>query len=281
MKRIKYLLYSVLLLLIVLPPIKVSADIGPKPSVIIEFEGLEGEVYYATLLSEKTSTGPWSLGDDYYDYMGDESVFEKFCDYEDNDGFSFLSFMENCSEDHTLDWTYYPPGTFKVLVYLPEYDVFLTDGHIYEKYAFDSYFTVTVSNMDIQESIELTTKKSYDYSIEIISLLARVAATVIIEFLIAWLFRYRDKKALKLIVWINIVTQVILNILLNVINYRSGHYAFVFHYIWMEVVILMMEAAVYKRKLEPEKHPGRYAVVANIVSFIIGMWLAKTIPGIF
>ena len=36
------------------------ADTGPKPSVRITFTGLEGESYYGTLLSERSSTGPAS-----------------------------------------------------------------------------------------------------------------------------------------------------------------------------------------------------------------------------
>ena len=74
-------------------PVTVKADIGPKPSVVIEFVGMEDKEYYATLLSEKRSTGPWSQGNPYYDYMGEEWVFEEFVNYEDVEGYYFLSFM--------------------------------------------------------------------------------------------------------------------------------------------------------------------------------------------
>lgn len=74
-------------------PVTIKADIGPKPSVVIEITGLEDKNYYATLLSEKKSTGPWSHGNPYYDYMGEEWVFKEFSKYEDVDGYYFLSFI--------------------------------------------------------------------------------------------------------------------------------------------------------------------------------------------
>jgi len=35
------------------------ADVGPKPLVVIDFQGLENEWYYVTLLSEIPTTGPY------------------------------------------------------------------------------------------------------------------------------------------------------------------------------------------------------------------------------
>ena len=49
----------ILLLLIVLliaMPLTANADMGPKPSIVISFEGLENEKYYVTLLSESPTT---------------------------------------------------------------------------------------------------------------------------------------------------------------------------------------------------------------------------------
>lgn len=139
-------------------PMSVSADMGPKPSVVVDFIGLEDEVYYVTLLSEDTSTGPWSLGNEYYEYMGDEAAFEKFCEYEDVDGY-----------------------------YFPEY-----------------------------------------------------------------------------------------------------YFAFIFHYVWMECVVFIIEAVIFDKVIgrvnkatNKKYHPYLYALVANIVSFMVGMCIAKAIPGFF
>ena len=73
-----------------------------KPSVVIDFKGLEDENYYVTLLSKTDSTGPYSAitkGPGYTMYeSGDEDydVFLKFAGYEDGDGYYFLQYFKNC-----------------------------------------------------------------------------------------------------------------------------------------------------------------------------------------
>lgn len=49
--------------LVMAMPITAHADMGPKPSVRIEFTDIEGENYYGTLLSKSKSTGPASAWD--------------------------------------------------------------------------------------------------------------------------------------------------------------------------------------------------------------------------
>jgi len=244
-------------------------------------------------LAEKDSTGPWSVGNDYYDYMGGKIAFDKFCEYIDADGFYFLSFMEDCSDDDTFEWTYYPPNRFKILLYFPEYDCFLCDEIVYERYAFDSYFEVEIGGVEAlgtsdEEKIVVHTSESYDSMMEIISLIARVIITISIEVVIALFFYYKDKKALSIIAWANVFTQVILNILLNVINYNSGQYAFIFHYVWMEIVVFVIEGVIYDKSIGRRNYdtgkkyyPYLYAAVANLVSLFVGIWIAKLIPGIF
>ena len=46
--------------------VPVFADTGPKPSVVVDFEGMEGEIYYVTLLAKESSTGPYSKAEDGY-----------------------------------------------------------------------------------------------------------------------------------------------------------------------------------------------------------------------
>ncbi|MDO4711855.1 MAG: hypothetical protein Q4A75_07725 [Peptostreptococcaceae bacterium] len=61
MKRfLKLFLFALIFCLL---PVSGYGDTGPKPSVQISFEGLEGETYYVTLLSKFRSTGPASAYD--------------------------------------------------------------------------------------------------------------------------------------------------------------------------------------------------------------------------
>lgn len=143
-KKILFILLCFTIALIIMPT-TAYADIGPKPSVVIDFEGLEDQSYYVTLLSEVSSTGPHSvLGESPNNqryHKGDEeyTIWQKFLSYEDKDEFYFLQYFENCTDTSEFTWGYYPPPKFKILLYFPEQDSFAVSEDIYEQYAFDSY----------------------------------------------------------------------------------------------------------------------------------------------
>ena len=137
-------------------PLKANADIGPKPSIIINFNGLEGETYYVTLLSSTKTTGPYSALNDnnksyahYQEGDDDYEIFQAFAKYQDSDSYYFLQYLQNSSETQTFSWTYYPPAEFKILIYFPETYSFIKSDSIYKRYAFDSYFTAEVSGTSI------------------------------------------------------------------------------------------------------------------------------------
>lgn len=279
-------------LFICLTPLNVRADIGPKPSVTITVDGVEdGVVYYATLLSEKKSTGPASAYDGNYaryDSTDEEyDIWKKFVEYEDSDGYYFLQEFWECSGSDSFRWGYFPPTPFKILLYFPEYDSFAV-SNIYNRYAFDTYYAADLEGVDIRlagagEELELIrVRKNYDYTWEIVSLLARIVLTILVELVIALLFGLRKKNQLLFLTVCNVLTQVALNVLLNVINYNKGQWAFTFYYVLMEFAVFAIEAVAYKMVLQTgTKRLVAYAFVANAVSFVIGLWLAHIIPGIF
>ena len=134
----------------------------------------------------------------------------------------------------------------------------------------------------------LNAYKSYQYKQEILSLVARILITIAIEMGIALLFGFRGKKALLLLVIVNTVTQIILNVLLNIINFRSGSLALVTGYIGLELVVFAIEAVLYTvlmKKITDKAKPTWfyivYALVANAVSFGAGLIIANILPGIF
>ena len=280
-------------------PLAAHADIGPKPSVRITFEGVQnGTDYYGTLLSEHKSTGPSSAlngiagNESYHDV--EKEIWQAFADYADADGYYFLQEWWHCTETDQLNWTYYPPSKFKILLWFPETDTYLVSG-IYERYAFDSYYTVDLS--DLTEDLSqvksdadstLVAKQSYNFTWEIISLIARIAATILLEIILAVIFGYREKKAIRFIAVVNIITQVALNVALNIINYNMGSMAFVFFFVLLEIAVFVLEAVVYALLLK--KFTAKtsdcfkttaYAFVANAASFAAGLWLSHLIPGIF
>ena len=286
MKKILSLLLCIAVFLSI--AVTASADIGPKPSVRITFEGVEnGTEYYGTLLSERKSTGPASAWDgvpgheDHYNYSYE--LWKIFADYTDTDGYYFLQEVWDCTETNQLNWTYYPPSPFKILLYFPNTDTYYVSD-IYERYAFDSYYTVNLSDLS---SDTMTAEESYNFTWEIISLLARIVATILLEIAIAFIFGYREKKALRFIAVVNIITQIALNVALNIINYNMGSMAFTFFFIIMEIAVFALEAVIFALLLKrftaksDKARSTAYAFAANAASFAIGLWLSHIIPGIF
>lgn len=288
MKKARFILLFALILMLMFPS-AAYGDMGPKPSVVIDFIGLEGKTYYVTLLSKVKSTGPYSAVNDnrrsydlYREDDKDYDIFLKFAEYEDNDGFYFLQFFKDCSQTQQFSWTYYPPEEFKILIYFPDTDSFIVSDKSYERYAFDSYFIATVSGSTV------SVVKSYDYTNETISLIVRIVLTIASESGVALLFGFRERRQIRFIILVNLITQVMLNVALNIINYQSGEMAYIMFYILLEILVFIIEAIIYNRYLRgqsikevPKWKPGLYAFAGNGLSFILGIYLSYWVPGIF
>ena len=279
-------------------PAKALADAGPKPSVQVSFTGAAGgEVFYGTLLSQYDSTGPYSAWDGTEEYAryapGDEGyeIWKKFSDYQDSDGYYFLQEWWECSLEDGISWTYYPPYSFKILLYFPEEDLFCVSP-IYERYAFDSYYTVNMAGFEMDsisaQDFTLVAERSYDYTWELLSLACRIVATIGIEVAIALLFGLRQKKVLLLITYTNLVTQVLLNLALNVVNYSQGAFAFLACYVLFELAVCLIEGVWYfiqfsKVSAAPisKVRVTAYTLCANGGSLAVGILIARYLPGIF
>lgn len=289
-------------------PSAARADMGPKPSVRIHFENMGDELCYGTLLSKTKSTGPASAWDGVeshakhsdnksYSYADfDYEIWKAFAEYQDADGYYFLQEGWKVSETKKIEWTYYPPQSFKILLYYPETQTFAVSG-IYERYAFDTYYTVDMDGVHINEvrceeangtPEGLEASRSYDYSQELISLAVRIVLTILIEMIIALLFGYRHKKQLLFLAGVNGGTQIVLNVLLNIINYKGGQLAFVLFYVLLEIAVFAIEAGIFYGRLgrmgntsQPKWLAVLYAFIANAASFGVGIMAAQWLPGIF
>lgn len=311
MKRTNFLarvLLPVLLLACMAAP--VHADTGPKPSVTVAVEGLNGRECYATLLSAVQSTGPhssrWKIdpyGERYLDpsytsrFTEDDSEYPAYCaflDYEENDpeGLFFLGAYSFASVTDTepYRWGYYPPKSFKVLLYFPETESFAVTGELVERYAFDSYFTVDLSGVELTAGgtvSGLTAARSYNYTAELTGFAARAVLTVAVEIVLALLFKFSTKRQLLLILLVNLVTQTGLNLGLNWFAYHNGAKSIAIPYLMMELAVVLVEFAAYRlwmTDIPKEKRAGRvalYACVANVVSYLAGTALIKVFPLVF
>ena len=291
----KLLLLFLLLPLFCLPA---GADAGPKPSVTVTLEGLEGRPCWGTLLSQVSSTGPYSAleGRELTDSdPGEAAALQAFLslDAEDTEGFYVLNYVQDCS-DGTFSWTYYPPGVFKLALWFPEEDALLV-GPMEKRYAFDSYYTLDLSQTapepgKVVQAEELP--KSYPYGQELLALAGRVLLTWAVELALAWLLGFRARGQLAWIAGVNLATQGLLNLGLNVFTYFCGALMgmtviFVLPvYLLLEAAIALTELAVYRRVL-PSRGPSSprritaYAWLANLASCAAGVALSFPLGQMF
>lgn len=278
-------------------PISVNADSGPKPSVNITLNNLE-ETAYITLLSSREYNGPYMAvqGDDnplsYKDYrcesLSDE-VFLKFVNYVDKDNYYFICYAnELTKENNIFKWGYYPPNPFKILIYFESSDTFVTSD-IMERYAFDSYYEIDVNTINFNDALDVVElneiKKTYNYFGESLFLLIRIVLTITVELLVALLFFHARKKLFIQISVVNIITQLILNIGLNIVHINSGWLAYILLYILLEFLVFVIEAIAFSVILSrneeinyPKLKGVGYALIANIISFVVGFILALYLP---
>ena len=256
------------------------ADMGPKPSVVVDFTGIpEGTAYYVTLLAQETESGPWSAGDDLW-MEENPAVWKRFVTYRDVDGFHFLGDFGECTETNQFIWGYYPPEVFKILIYFPETDTFAVTDEIFEQYAFDSCFEA-----EYHRDGTLTAKRSLETEWQIVAFLVRLVLTVAVELLIALPLWFRGRQLL-LILGVNVLTQLVLNLTL-MRGFEPSFFWYVTLYGVLEFLVALLEGTVYLiflprlGEVREKGLPMFYALVANLASFLLGYVLSKPFPNLF
>ena len=290
-QRMAAVLLFCLLALSLWIPFPTYADMGPKPSVRVNFQNLGDEPCYATLLASEPSYMPWHAweeGED-TDYFGsDPAVWQAFVEYEDADGYYFLQYAKQVNEQKTFAWTYYPPKNFKLLLYFPETDTFLVSG-CYQKYAFDSVYTVDLSARD--DGLLVLERGEKVKSQDLLFFGIRVVLTIAIEMVVAVIFGFRRRGQIVFLVILNILTQVFLNLILLAVGTDGGSFVVIKQmlvYFLLEIVVFLVEAvadAIFLRRLSEPKRTRSYCVLyafaANAASFMAGEILVFLLPAIF
>ncbi len=272
------------------------ADMGPHPNTTITFDGVPQGGVIVTLLSADKYSGPWQWYDpsdpdskvdmsQFSDAQYAEYCWQLFANYADKDGYYFLQRWWTLESDGQIEWGYHPPDNFKILIYFVETQTF-AESDVCKTYALNSYFAVDLSDWS-QAGGDLPVKVriSYDYFGEIVGLLVRLAATVVIELLLALAFRFKSRKSLVTITVTNVVTQLLLNVGLNLIDYFQGILLVLFLYLPLELLVFLAEAVTYSIVLRKEGVPAWkcfvYSLAANLVSFAAGFGLALLLPWAF
>lgn len=269
MKKL-FLIFTILLLALNGRP--VHADVGPKPSVTITFENAPDHPYYVTLLGTEEFFGPWSnltqegiAGQD----AEVRPAYEAFYDYAQLNGLYFSDFVQECSDDDEFHWGYYPPSSFRIAVY-DSVEKTLRVSDVVEREAFDSFYIIDLNQAG------LTVVEDYHVTRYLISFAIRLAATILIEVILALLMGYRQKKEIRTIIFTNILTQILLNGIMLLLDYYSGLLVWLFVYPAMELAVFIIELAVYLINFRGHKKLKTffYTLLANGLTFLLGLYIA-------
>ncbi len=291
MKKRVFPLLVLLLAAVLFVPVTASADMGPKRSVTVHFKNMGSELCRATLLSRSDHSGPAQAWDGRPESVqsGDPSdaVWRAFADYRDPDGYYFLQMVWTVSESGSLRWGYWPPSDFKILLYFPEADVFLSSGPL-SQYAFDTQYTVDLEGRGSAHGPITQVTKSYEYGRELLGLLLRILITVGLEVAVALLFRLNEKKQLLCILLVNIGTQLFLNLLLFAADYYDGPLMAWILFVLAELAVFVLETVLYVTLLRHLSVRKRrwwvyllYALAANAVSLAAGVCIYLLWASIF
>jgi hypothetical protein len=103
--------------------------------------------------------------------------------------------------------------------------------------------------------------------------LFRVVLTLAMELAVARVFGLTEPGQKKLILRVNLLTQVGLNLLLWGWYYFDGPLAAMVRLIQAEILVLVVESVIYQRKLRQEESRGKilgYTILANLASVTLG-----------
>ena len=136
---------------------------------------------------------------------------------------------------------------------------------------YNNVVTLDVSNR------ELTPGKYPFRSVLLVSI--RLLLTLILEGIIFWLFRFRQKRSWLIFLAINLVTQGILNILLNSGGSLMPSYL-IFSLILGEVFVFAAEMIAFPILIKEHKKSRIliYAFIANLISLIAGGYIISVLP---
>lgn len=135
---------------------------------------------------------------------------------------------------------------------------------------YNNVFTLDLSNR------EFTPGKYPFRSVLLVSI--RVLLTLLLEGIIFWLFKFRQKRSWVIFVAINLVTQGVLNIILNSSSLMPSY--LIFTLIIGEVFVFATEMTAFPIFIHEHKKSYIliYVFIANLISLIAGGYIISVLP---
>ena len=274
-------------------PLPAGADTGPKPSVEIKCANLPGsEVYIDLLIDSPPVDDGFTFGkmrqgfepDKYYD----KDKLNKLRNYYEDGwrpalvtgtsaplwGELRCKVLPDGGVGSRFDY-FGVPDRFKIIMAAD--DGSLTVSNVIERKAINCVVNLDFSkrtaqgggnyNIAVSENNPaVQTAKQFAFTL---------SSTFIIEGLLLLLFGFSFKLNWKPFIFVNLGTQLVLNLLVAYANFASGTALALLAYLVSEIVILIVETILFIFLLKQHSRWRRalYAVVANIASFIAGFLL--------
>jgi len=272
--RKNLLVLSILLCYVLVFPIKVYADVGPKPSLKIIVKNPPECEYYLDLLVD------YSSENSYVNVKREDVKHPKMYDILKNyskNGWRpalvtgtkvpLFGRLEGTKNGNVMvhNFSYVGiPDRFKIIIVTENNDVIVSENAV-ERKAFRStaYFDVNTRKLS-QGSVLLA---------YIIQFVLTCLATLIIEGIVLVLFRFNIKQNLKPFLLINVFTQLMLTASVFKATYTSGVIMGLITYIPLELLIFAIEATLFARHLSQHSKQRRvaFAITANSISFVLGV----------
>ena len=275
------------------------ADNGPKPQLIVRVKNAPQEPYYLDLLAK----GDWGAEDGNsidgidWNYDGKEDTLDPdllallrdnvpagwhACVAQGTTGAPIYGelYSENTdASGNALHWFGYVgvPSTYRIILVTESGKVWVSD--ILNRRVLQSSVTVNWSD----DTSAVTVSVPSIIPGYLLQLVATLVPTLLIEGIILLLFQYSWKQNWKAFLLVNLITQGLLAIASSVYAIQSGPnmFSYLIFFLPAELFILIAEAYLYAGrgmlKGHSKKRAAAYAVTANLISAILGYYLAEAV----
>ncbi|MTI69842.1 MAG: hypothetical protein FH751_06285 [Firmicutes bacterium] len=263
----KKLLSTIIIIILIFNIFTLSfADAGPKPTLTIYVKNFASQDYYLDLLGKEGEYNYFYAtdGNEKYDLMKDIPLYKY-----DKNGWKAIhmrtwllrgNLKGNYDKEKGMmvhKFSYVGvPKKFKIIIQKENGDLQISKKIINRHFNSYVYYDMKTNTYEIYNN----------YRFNILSTILLIVFTLLIEVIVALLFRFNKWKV---IIIINLITQIYLNLALYIFD---GMFIYDYFYILIEVSIIIIEYLLYKRVVNDisNKKIFGYVLVANILSFLLG-----------
>lgn len=285
----KVLLFVLLSAFIFLIPIKnIKADTGPKPTLKINVNYKDNKkVYVDVLIKHKgdylKSKKEMDFNDNIYDIYDFLINYNK--SYNDNEYYPYSIFNPTPANvysngNNTFTLGYIVPQEYKILIYEKDTNTVIVT-EVFKKNGFNSKLDLNL-NIELKENDinyvknnEIVGSQNHEHLTIFVNYLIRIILTLLVELgLLYFVFKYKDKKSILLVLSVNIFTQSILTVYLLKIYYNEGPLNYYIYLFVSEFFIFLFESLIYILFLKKDHKKSKlialcYGITANLLSVML------------